>query len=79
MGEGQSVFRFYSPSMLGHQPVEMKKGELLIKLKLTRGLKYRQGTYNVVKYFIFGIDHVVVHVSRYPEQMLLPFFPPIFV
>jgi len=65
--------------VLGHHPVEMKKGELPIKLKLTKGLKYRQGTYNVIRNLIFGVDYDTVHVSRYPEQMLLPFFPTMFV
>jgi len=65
--------------VLGHQPVEMKDSELPIKLKLTEGLKNRQETYNVIGNFIFRIDHVAVRVSRYSEQMLLPFFPPVFV
>jgi hypothetical protein len=57
----------------------MKKGKLPIELKSTKELKYRKGTYNVIGDFIFGVDHVVIHVSRYLEQMLLPFLPPPFV
>ena len=79
MGGVRSAFRFYSLSVLGHQPVEMKESELPIKLKLTEGLKNRQETYNVIGNFIFGVDHVVVRVSRYSEQMLLPLFPLVFV
>ena len=67
MEEDQSASRFCSLSVLSHQPVEVKKGKLLIKLELIKGLKYRQGTYNVIGNFILGIDHVAVHVGRYPE------------
>jgi hypothetical protein len=79
MEEDQSASRFYLPSVLGHQPVEVKRGKLPMKLKLTKGLKYRKRTYNVIGDFVFWVDHVAVHVSRYPEQMLLPLFPPTFV
>jgi len=79
MGEGRSAFHFFLLSMLGHQPVEIKGGKLPIKLKLTKGLKYWKGTYNVIGDFMFGINHVAVHMSRYLEQMLFPFLPQPFV
>jgi len=79
MGEVRSASHFCLLLALGHQPVEMKKGELLIKLKLIKGLKYRQGTYNIIGNLIVEVNHVALHVSRYPEQMLLLFFPPLFV
>ena len=52
---------------MGRQPVEMKKSELPIKLKLVKGPKYRQGTYNIIGNFIVRVNHALVHVSRYPE------------
>jgi hypothetical protein len=63
MGEGRSAFCFCSLSVLGRQPIEVKKGKLLLKLKLTKGLKYQQGTYNVIGYFILGINDALVHMS----------------
>jgi len=53
--------------VMGRQPVEMKKSELPIKLKLVKGPKYRQGTYNIIGNFIVRVNHALVHVSRYPE------------
>ena len=63
MGEGRSAFRFCSLSVLDHQPVEVKKVKLSIKLELTKRLKYRQGTCNVIGNFKLGTDHVAVHVG----------------
>ena len=76
VGEGQSASHFCLLSVLGGQPVEIKGGKLPIKLKLTKGLKYREGTYNIIRDFMLRIDHVAVHVSRYPEKMFFPFYPP---
>ena len=73
IGGAQSAFRFYSPSVLGHQPVEVEKGELQIGLQLTNGLRYWQGTYNVIRNFIVRVNHAAVSMSWYLEQMLLPF------
>ena len=36
-------------------------------------------TYSVIGNFVLGVDHAAVRKSRFAEQMLLPFFPPLFV
>ena len=36
-------------------------------------------TYSVIRNFVLGVDHVVERESRFAEQMLLPFFPLLFV
>jgi len=57
----------------------MEKVELPMKLKLRKELRYQQGTYHIIGNFIIRVNHVAVHMGRYPKQMLLPFFPPMFV
>jgi len=43
-------------------------------------LRHRFGnTHNVIRDFVLGVDHAAVQESRFAEQMLLPFFPPLFV
>jgi len=43
-------------------------------------LKHRFGnTYSIIGNFVLGIDHAAVRKSRFAEQMLLPFLPPLFV
>jgi len=49
--------------MLGHQLVEVKKGELPIKLKLMKELEYRQGTYHIIGNFVIGVNHVAVRMG----------------
>jgi len=45
-----------------------------------KGLKHRfRNTYSIIGDFVPGVDHTVVRESRFAEQMLLPFFPPLFV
>ena len=45
-----------------------------------KGLEHRFGdTYSVIGDFVLGVDHATVRKSRFAEQMLLPFFPPLFV
>jgi hypothetical protein len=53
MEEDQSASRFFLLLALGHQPIEVKRGKLPMKLKLTEGLKCRQGAYNIIGDFIF--------------------------
>jgi len=36
-------------------------------------------TYSIIGNFALGVDHATVCESRFAEQMLLPFFPPLFV
>jgi hypothetical protein len=62
MGEDRSASHFYLLSVLGHQPVEIKGGKLTIKLKSTKWLKYRKGTYNVIGDFMFRIDHILWYI-----------------
>jgi len=45
-----------------------------------KGLRHWFGnTYSIVGDFVLGVDHAAVRKSRFTEQMLLPFFPPLFV
>jgi len=45
-----------------------------------KGLRHRFGnTYSVIGNFVLRVDHAAVRESRFAEQMLLPFFPPLFV
>ena len=48
-------------------------------IKVNRRLSIRKETYNVIRDFMLEIDHVAVHMSRYLEHMLFPFFLPPFV
>jgi len=36
-------------------------------------------TYSDIRNFVLGVDHAAVRKSGFAEQMLLPFFPPLFV
>ena len=36
-------------------------------------------TYSVIGNFVRGVNHAMVRECRFAEQMLLPFFPPLFV
>jgi len=45
-----------------------------------KGLKHRFGnTYGIIGDSVLGVDHAAVRESRFAEQMLFPFFPPLFV
>jgi len=45
-----------------------------------KGLRHRFGnTYSVIRNFVLGVDHTAIRKSQFAEQMLLPFFPPLFV
>jgi len=45
-----------------------------------KGLKHRfRNTYSIIGDFVLGVDHAAVRESRFLEQMLFPFFPPLFV
>jgi len=43
-------------------------------------LRHRFGnTYSAIGNFVLGVNHAAVRKSQFAEQMLLPFFPPLFV
>ena len=45
-----------------------------------KGLRHQIGnTYSIIGDFVLAVDHATVRKSRFAEQMLLPFFPPLFV
>ena len=45
-----------------------------------KGLRHRFGnTYSIVEDFVLRVDHAAVCKSRFAEQVLIPFFPPLFV
>jgi len=42
-------------------------------------LKHRfEDAYSIIGNLILRIDHAAVHESRFAEEMLLPFYPPLF-
>jgi len=50
-----------------------------MEIKVKR-LRHRFGnTYSVIGNFVLRVDHAAVCKSRFVEQMILPFFPPLFV
>ena len=62
-----------------HRPAYNKGVRYRWKVKM-KGLKYRfRNTYSIIGDFVQGVDHAVVRESRFAEQMLLPFFPLLFV
>jgi len=38
-----------------------------------------ENTYSVIRNFVLWVNHATVRERRFAEQMLLPFFPPLFV
>ena len=55
------------------------ESELSMEVKM-KGLEHRfRNTYSIVRDFVLGVDHATVHESRFAEQMIFPFFPPLFV
>ena len=50
-----------------------------MKMRIKR-LEHRfGGTYSIIGDFVLRIDHAAVRKGRSAEQMLLPFFPPLFI
>jgi hypothetical protein len=50
-----------------------------MRIKVTKELRYRLKTDNVIGDLIVAVDHAVVCQSRCAELVFLPFFPPLLV
>ena len=54
------------------------ESELPMKVKVK--LKHRfENTYSIIGDSVLRVDHAAARESRFAEQMLFPFFPPLFV